>query len=151
MLTSAGAVETSFSISADGKKKIGILINDKGMPKYYAGKYIFQEEKFNPSIFFFEKKRSGVYVYATSETEEMFRGQMVAEKWRKDRWVEERAGIRLKRGAVQVSNFGKPRKIPTSLVEMLRNAISTSVRLCGFEETEILQQELRDRGVILPK
>ncbi|EYC34663.1 hypothetical protein Y032_0001g84 [Ancylostoma ceylanicum] len=106
--------------------KVGILVNDKGVPRYFAA-------------------------YGTSETCEMFRGQMIAEKWREDRWVRERTAIRLKLGAVQVSNFGKPRKMPTSLSDMLRNALSISVCFCAFLETEILQQELRDREVVVPK
>ncbi|KAL6735784.1 hypothetical protein Aduo_006191 [Ancylostoma duodenale] len=77
ILTSSGAVETSFSVSADGKMKVGILVNDKGMPRYYAA-------------------------YGTSETCKI-------------------------------------------------NALSISVCFCGFLETEVLQQELRDRGVVVPK
>ncbi|EYC10563.1 hypothetical protein Y032_0055g2628 [Ancylostoma ceylanicum] len=125
-LATAGAVETSFSLLADGKMKVSVLMNDKGTPRYYAA-------------------------YATSETGEMFRGQMIAEKWREDRWVGERSEIRLKLGAVQVANFGKPRKVPTSLAETLRNSLLVSVCLSGFLETEILRQELSDRGTVVPK
>ncbi|KAL6731155.1 hypothetical protein Aduo_002057 [Ancylostoma duodenale] len=106
--------------------RIAVLLNANGRPRYMTA-------------------------YMTTENGDMYRGQVLPQRWRQDRWVRERPGLPLKLGTVQVVNYGQTRSVPESISDLLKNGNVVAACFCGFNNTEILRQELTDNGVYVPE
>ncbi|EYC04847.1 hypothetical protein Y032_0085g1827 [Ancylostoma ceylanicum] len=88
--------------------------------------------------------------FASTAEEDYFRGRLLPNQFREDRWIGDREGIKLKFGDLRVTNFGDIRRLPFSLEDTIKPSLLTSVCFNGLADLEELRVELSEKGVAVP-
>ncbi|EYC26164.1 hypothetical protein Y032_0011g1594 [Ancylostoma ceylanicum] len=124
-LATKGVLHSNFTMMPDGKVKITVLISTPKGAQYLTA-------------------------WATSETGDLSRGQVVPHPRREDRRPGDRNGVALRPGAVQVANPGATRQPPDSPSDTFTRSTPSSVCFSGFHSLESIRDTLVNKGAIVP-
>ncbi|KAL6732202.1 hypothetical protein Aduo_002985 [Ancylostoma duodenale] len=97
-----------------------------------------------------EVKKTEITAFSTSENGDYYRGQLLPNQWREDRWIGDRDGIELKFGDLRVINFDDTRRLPFSLLYTIKRSLLSSSCFNGLADMEEFRIDLLERSVVVP-